>query len=192
MIGLVVYALAQFATLRRIQEEEEEAELQLRLRQQQQSQQQQFLAPPSTAITPPTPQNGTIPKLPQANSTKLLSKTSMWLPSVGALQLSESSILKRRASLKRKRSLQGQRQRDIRKCSVDCETLTWIEKGLDRLYSEEDLMLNVLNKWHAFLKTRVMQDFSQVSPPTPLGIQLKFCLVNAQPNAIFCAKGGET
>ena len=117
MIGLVVYALAQFATLRRIQEEEAEAELQvqeaLRLR----NQNQPFLSPPSTAITPPTPQNGTIPKLPQANSTKngtgtkLLSKTSMWLPSVGALQLSESSILKRRASLKRKRSLQGQRNR---------------------------------------------------------------------------------
>ena len=120
MTGLVVYALAQFATLRRIQEEEAEAELQVQeaLRLQSQKQAQFLSLPPSTAITPPTPQNGTIPKLPQANSatkngngTKLLSKTPMWLPSVGALQLSESSILKRRASLKRKRSLQGQRNR---------------------------------------------------------------------------------
>ena len=170
VIGLVVYALAQFAMLRRLREEEE---LEL-LREQQQEEEAALLGTPTAenqapflnriAITPPTPQNGTIPQLPPApvtsKSEKLLWKKSMWLPSVGALQLSESSILKRRASLKRKRSLQDTRQ--IRQCSVDCETLTWIERGLDRLYSEEELMLNVLNKWHAFLKTRVMQDTSQV------------------------------
>lgn len=164
VIGLVVYALAQFAMLRRLREEEE---LEL-LREQEAAllgtptaeNQVPFLN--SIAITPPTPQNGTIPQLPnQVNGEKLLWKKSMWLPSVGALQLSESSILKRRASLKRKRSLKGQQQIG-KQCSVDCETLTWIERGLDRLYSEEDLMLNVLNKWHAFLKTRVMQDTSQV------------------------------
>ena len=167
VIGLVVYALAQFAMLRRLREEEE-----LEILREQEAvllgtptaeNQVPFLN--SIAITPPTPQNGTIPQLPPApvtsKSEKLLWKKSMWLPSVGALQLSESSILKRRASLKRKRSLKGQQQIG-KQCSVDCETLTWIERGLDRLYSEEDLMLNVLNKWHAFLKTRVMQDTSQV------------------------------
>ena len=159
VIGVVVYALAQFAMLRRLREEEE---LEL-LRQQELATPTNFLSPPTTAVTPPTPQNGTIPPLPpqvaSLNSEKSGSPRSMWLPSVGALQLSESSILKRRASLKRQRKC----NRQVRQCSVDCETLTWIERGLDRLYSEADLMANVVNKWHAFLKTRVMQDITEVN-----------------------------
>ena len=67
MIGIVVYALAQFAMLRRLREEEE---LEL-LRAEQETPTDgnlNFLTPPTTAVTPPTPQNGTIPQLPPLNS----------------------------------------------------------------------------------------------------------------------------
>ena len=75
VIGLVVYALAQFAYLRRIDEEEEE------------ERQQQLLnaAQPKLQTTPPTPQIQQ--KEPPVISTSV---KSIWLPSVGALKLSES------------------------------------------------------------------------------------------------------
>ena len=118
---------------------------------------------------------------------------SIWLPSVGTLQLSESSILKRRESRKRRKRMASKGPTSIvasaastaasittnsiscdakkknlatirhRGCNVDLETIAWIESGLNRLANDSELMTNVLLKWNTFLKQHVMQNLSQVS-----------------------------
>lgn len=164
-IGLVVYALAQFAILRRMGEDEEEREEEdeqvLRLH-------QQCLRPPprpSLQTTPPTPgspkgQNGAVVAEPVK---------SIWLPSVGALQLSKSSILKRRESLKRRRKKDWKTKNNeapaevnrIRHCGshIDQETRGWIENGLDRLTKDEKVRKNVLLKWNSFLHQHLMRPY---------------------------------
>ena len=115
---------------------------------------------------------------------------SIWLPSVGTLQLSESSILKRRESRKRRKRMASKGPTSMasaasasittnsiscdakkenlatirhRGCNVDLETIAWIESGLNRLANDSELMTNVLLKWNTFLKQHVMQNLSQVS-----------------------------
>lgn len=156
VIGLVVYALAQFAILRRM-DAAEEAEAAIL--------QQMLATPPTFVTTPPSPnlspQNGSA----VVNGTlKTTLPKSIWLPSVGALQLSESSILKRRESVKRRRKKNTCDKSRIRHRSsnVDHATVAWIEAGLDRVEAEDDVKRAVMLKWHGFLRQYVMRDFMTV------------------------------
>ena len=49
-----------------------------------------------------------------------------------------------------------------RSSDVDQATISWIEMGLERVHSEEDIRINALRKWHGFLKQHVMQTLEQV------------------------------
>ena len=127
VMGMVVFALAQYSTLRRIsqeEEEEEEAAAAAAAAEAAALVRSQLAKPPIMQTTPPTPSpqsnggGGSIlsPASSSARSTTAVSSSSMssssksiWLPSVGALQLSDSSILKRRESAKRKRKAKQNR-----------------------------------------------------------------------------------
>ena len=130
VMGMVVFALAQYSTLRRIsqeEEEEEEAAAAAAAAEAAALVRSQLAKPPIMQTTPPTPSpqsnggGGSI--LSQASSamaTTAVSSSSMssssksiWLPSVGALQLSDSSILKRRESAKRKRKAKQNRYKTM-------------------------------------------------------------------------------
>ena len=100
---------------------------------------------------------------------------AIWLPSVGALQLSESSILKRRDSLKKRKKAKNavceSKQRPAKSqktiirhqgCNVDPKTLAWVESGLEKFRENEKVRDNILLKWDAFLQQHLMQDFSRV------------------------------
>ena len=125
-MGMVVFALAQYSTLRRIsqeEEEEEEAAAAAAAAEAAALVRSQLAKPPIMQTTPPTPSpqsNGgggsILSPASSAMSTTAVSSSSMssssksiWLPSVGALQLSDSSILKRRESAKRKRKAKQNR-----------------------------------------------------------------------------------
>ena len=221
VMGMVVFALAQYSTLRRIsqeEEEEEEAAAAAAAAEAAALVRSQLAKPPIMQTTPPTPSpqsnggGGSIlsPASSSARSTTAVSSSSMssssksiWLPSVGALQLSDSSILKRRESAKRKRKAKQNRykyytvfltfynfynvskvsnfMRNIgcicfkslfsscnksrirhRSSDVDQATISWIEMGLERVHSEDDIRINALRKWHGFLKQHVMQTLEQV------------------------------
>ena len=91
------------------QEEEEELELEEEIV-------RTHLATPIIQTSPPTPtpqpQNGTISmsrKKSTPTTTPISPVNPFWLPSVGALQLSDSSILKRRELAKRKRKAKKER-----------------------------------------------------------------------------------
>lgn len=163
VIGLVVYALAQFAILRRMDAADEAQEAVIL--------QQMLATPPTFITTPPSPNLS-----PQTNNgsavtsvlkaTPTVSPKSIWLPSVGALQLSESSILKRRESVKRKRRHKNACDKSRirhRSSNVDHDTVAWIEAGLDRVEAEDEVKRAVLLKWHGFLRQYVMRDFVTVS-----------------------------
>ena len=125
VMGMVVFALAQYSTLRRISQEEEEEEEAAAAAEAAALVRSQLAKPPIMQTTPPTPSpqsnggGGSIlsPASSSARSTTAVSSSSMsssssksiWLPSVGALQLSDSSILKRRESAKRKRKAKQNR-----------------------------------------------------------------------------------
>ena len=128
VMGMVVFALAQYSTLRRIsqeEEEEEEAAAAAAAAEAAALVRSQLAKPPIMQTTPPTPSpqsnggGGSIlspAASSSARSTTAVSSSSMssssksiWLPSVGALQLSDSSILKRRESAKRKRKAKQNR-----------------------------------------------------------------------------------
>ena len=119
-----------------------------------------------TILSPANPNNSNTAVKPATtpNSTP----KSIWLPSVGALQLSDSSILKRRESAKRKRKAKEKnsctRSRiRHRSSNVDHATVSWIEMGLDRVQTEDDIKVSALKKWQGFLRQHVMQNLEQVS-----------------------------
>lgn len=170
VIGLVVYALAQFAILRQMREEEAAAEAEALEEQQALFQSQQA---PILQMTPPSPSDSR-PGSP--SEPVVVAKAAIWLPSVGALNLSESSILKRRESRKKKKGKNlsatssspcrkpdlilnewGDRRIRHRTCDVDDDTLSWIEHGLDRMQDDPLVKSNILLKWNNFVKQHMMQ-----------------------------------
>lgn len=171
VIGLVVYALAQFAILRQMRQEEEEASLE-------DAPPALFQSAPILQMTPPSPGSGIDDDStsdPAIEGSVLVNKSAIWLPSVGALKLSESSILKRRESRKKKKGKEASsssasspcrrnkpkasddRRIRHRTCDVDDVTLAWIEQGLDRMQEDPLVKSNILLKWNNFVKQHMMQ-----------------------------------
>ncbi len=180
VVAIVIYALAQVVTLRRLTEEEEAFEEQRAL-----LANQGLSAAPSVHTTPPTPgvdvpptannntgkSNGHV--INKSNKNNLAGNSKpLWLPSVGALQLSKSSILKRRESVKRRRKFKAtdrkQRMSTVRTSGheVKPETVDWVEAGLGRLQADDNVRENVLLKWKEFLIQHVMQPIQKVTSCT--------------------------
>ncbi len=160
VIALVVYALAQFAILRSLNEEEEEE-----LLENEENALELDVSSPKLLILPSPPTLQTTPPTPGSweQEVEPVPVKPIWLPSVGSLNLSESSILRRRESRKRKKKVCAsvdptcQRIRH-RSCDVDPKTLAWLEAGLDRIQDDTKVRSVALLKWNAFLKQHLLLD----------------------------------